>query len=617
MKTVKTPNKNAPLNASLNALVNKTNRHSCEGRNLLDETLNNLITDNLNIWTTAIKSKSRTGRGSNKTYELYGIKKLRALILDLAVRGLLVPQDLNDEPASELLKKIAVEKEQLLKEGKIKKQKPLPEISEEEKPFELPVGWEWSYMGDLSSNIHYGFTASAKPENEGTRLLRITDIQNDKVNWKTVPGCEIIEDKAKNYLLEDDDILIARTGGTIGKSYLVESINIKAVFASYLIRVKKISAMYSPYLKTYLGSSIYWRQLYDNASGTGQPNVNATALKQLFVSIPPQYEQKRIVAKVDELMVLCDQLEQQTDTSIKAHKLLVKNLLNALTQAKDHKTFQQAWQRIAKNFDTLFTTEHSIDQLKQTILQLAVMGKLVPQNPNEEPASELLKTIAIEKEKLIKQGKIKKQKLLPEINEDEKPFELPQGWEWERMQRLTSKVTDGDHKTPTRINVGMRMLSAKNVRDGFVEFNNCDFISEEDYMKSRERCMPEIGDLMIVSVGGTIGRSSLVPKDSKFSLVRSVALLKPIIFNSKYLKHTMDSPLLQNSIHENKRGGAQPCLYLSEINKFPFPLPPIKEQKRIVLIVEKLMELCDQMKSDIANSKKIQTRIANTLTQLS
>ena len=161
----------------------------------------------------------------------------------------------------------------------------------------------------------------------------------------------------------------------------------------------------------------------------------------------------------------------------------------------------------------------------------------------------------------------------------------------------------------------MRMLSAKNVRDGFLDFGNCDFISEDDYIKSRERCLPEQGDLLIVSVGGTIGRSSLVPEDSNFSLVRSVALIKPIIFDSKFLKFLADSPLLQSFIHGNKRGGAQPCLYLSEIAKFPIPVAPLTEQHRIVAKVDELMALCDQLKARLSDAQATQLTLADALTE--
>ena len=213
-----------------------------------------LIAEQIDIWTSAVKTKSSAGRGSTRKRELYGIKKLRELILELAVRGLLVPQDSNDEPAHTLLQQIASEKAQLIKDKKIKKQKPLPEISDDEKQFELPYSWEWTRLGDLAEDIHYGYTASARHEGEGVRLLRITDIQDHKVNWLSVPFCDIDNKKAQQYLLKDSDILIARTGGTIGKSYLVSNINVPAVFASYLIRIKKMTPVYSPFIKLYLGS---------------------------------------------------------------------------------------------------------------------------------------------------------------------------------------------------------------------------------------------------------------------------------------------------------------------------------------------------------------------------
>jgi len=399
-----------------------------------------LVTDNIDVWTSAIEQRSTQGRGSSSKIKLYGIQKLRELILELAVRGLLVPQDPNDEPASVLLKKIEAEKSKLVKEGKARKQKPLQPIREDKKPFALPGGWEWAYLGELSSDIHYGYTASAQPENEGTRLLRITDIQDDKVNWGTVPGCEITDKKAEGYLLEDNDILIARTGGTIGKSYLVENINVKAVFASYLIRVKRISAMYSPYIKTYLGSAIYWTQLYDNASGTGQPNVNATALKQLLVPIPTVEAQHRIVAKVDELMALCDQLEQQQTDSITAHQTLVETLLNGLvesaksTNSNNKNTSEYFNQLIANHFDTLFTTEHSIDQLSRKIIFLASTGNVLAdagtQELNTTKVNQKVNILEIakeEKKELLKKGEIKVEKINP-ISIDTPYNSIPKDW---------------------------------------------------------------------------------------------------------------------------------------------------------------------------------------------
>jgi len=228
------------------------------------------------------------------------IPKLRQAILQLAVQGKLVPQDPNDEPASILLEKADREKGTLFS---------IVDIQEDEEPFSLPKYWKWTYFEKVLKRIHYGYTASANFNIQDVRLLRITDIQNNKVDWSIVPGCEIKKDELEKFVLNEGDLLIARTGGTIGKSYLVESLHTVAVFASYLIRAIPCSQAYPRYLKLFLDSSLYWEQLYAKSMGTGQPNVNATSLKSLAVPIPPLAEQKRIVAKVDRLISLCDTLE--------------------------------------------------------------------------------------------------------------------------------------------------------------------------------------------------------------------------------------------------------------------------------------------------------------------
>lgn len=239
------------------------------------------------------------------------ISRLRQQILLEAVKGKLVKQDPKDESASELLKKIKAEKEKLIREGKIRKEKPLKPILEDEIPYELPKGWECVRLGEICERIHYGYTASAIHNSNGVRLLRITDIQNDKINWNKVPSCQISDSECNKYLINENDILIARTGGTIGKSYLVKNINVKAVFASYLIRAIPLKKINQDYIKIFLGSILYWDQLFQNSMGTGQPNVNGVALSNLKFSLPPLSEQKRIVEKVDKLMTYCDELEKQ------------------------------------------------------------------------------------------------------------------------------------------------------------------------------------------------------------------------------------------------------------------------------------------------------------------
>ncbi|EKO3665347.1 restriction endonuclease subunit S [Vibrio metschnikovii] len=548
----------------------------------------NLITEHIDIWTSAEKTRSTSGRGSSKKLELYGVKKLRELILELAVRGKLVPQNPNDEPASVLLERIAAEKAQLVKEKKIKKQTALPEVTEQEAPFNVPKGWEWTRLGNLSSDIHYGYTASAKPNSEGVRLLRITDIQNDKVNWETVPACDITEEKAKSYLLENDDILIARTGGTIGKSYLVENIDLQAVFASYLIRVKRVQAVYAPFTKVFLGSQLYWKQLIENSAGTGQPNVNATALKQLLFIVPPFNQQKRIVAKVDELMTLCDQLEQQTEASIEAHQVLVTNLLNTLTNSADADELMQNWARISEHFDTLFTTEESIDQLKQTILQLAVMGKLVPQNPDDEPAAELLKRIAEDGDSP------KKVRLTKPISEPEEPLTLPTGWVFTRLESII-QISSGKNLTAKKMDSnGTIPVYGGNGVTGYHSENN---VSEPT--------------IVIGRVGFYCGSVHLTPKKAWVTDNAFVTKFSHSNLNLEFLFWLLKA----TNLNENDSATAQPVISGRKVYPIVVGLPPLNEQARIVAKLNELMAMCDFLKQSFSEHTSTQLLLTNTIVE--
>lgn len=262
--------------------------------------------------------------------QLTQIACLNQAILQEAVQGKLVPQDPNDEPASELLKRIKAEKE---KSGK--KQKPLPPIKPEELkiggsqiPFEIPESWIWCRLEDVCERIHYGFNASAKPQNTGVRLLRITDIQNNSVDWETVPGCDYSESDLDNYLLYENDIVIARTGGTIGKTFLVKNIPLQSLFASYLIRAIPSKLVMSEYIKYYMESPIYWKQLYDAAGGAAQPNVNGTSLSNLAFPLPPFTEQKSIITEIEKQFAKTRQLKEYIISNQQATEQLLKALLH-------------------------------------------------------------------------------------------------------------------------------------------------------------------------------------------------------------------------------------------------------------------------------------------------
>ncbi|NME94576.1 hypothetical protein HF847_00940 [Clostridium cochlearium] len=248
---------------------------------------------------------------SNKEDLLEVINLTQNQVLQEAIQGKLVEQNPEDEPVAVLLESIKEEKDKLIKEGKIRKSKKLPPIEEEEKPFEIPEGWEWVRLGEISYNIHYGYTASAKNIDTGVKMLRITDIQDRKVNWGNVPYCEIEDSKIQNYKLKYGDILIARTGGTIGKNFLITDLRSTSVFASYLIRIELSRRILYQYISYFLNSDLYWEQLHDKSKGTGQPNVNTTSLSNLLIPLPPLAEQKRIVEKVDMIMDMLDKLEKE------------------------------------------------------------------------------------------------------------------------------------------------------------------------------------------------------------------------------------------------------------------------------------------------------------------
>lgn len=569
-----------------------------------------LITEHLDIWLTAeTEKKSGRGRSSGSKDTIYGVQKLRELILDLAISGKLVPQFSTDESVHDLLKKIAIEKKETLNNKKFKKRNV---VANSDSFFAIPKTWEWCYLEDYSLDIHYGYTASSNENLQEFRLLRITDIQNDKVNWDTVPGCEITCEQADQYLLRNGDILIARTGGTIGKSYLVENLTVKSVFASYLIRVKNLESSNSKYIKTYLGSQIYWKQLYANSMGTGQPNVNGNALKKLIFPLPPLEEQQRIVEKVDELMQLCDQLEQQQSLSSDAHATLVDTLLKALTESSDADEFQGNWQRIVANFDVLFTMEYSIEQLKQTVLQLAVMGKLVKQDPSDEPASELLKKIADEKAKLIKDGKIKKSKPLPEITEDEKLFALPSGWQWSRLNNIVSILGDGLHGTPEyEDNTGLYFINGNNLNDGVIEIkDHTKTVSKASFEKNKkDLCLRTI----FVSINGTIGNVAFYNNEPVilgksacyFNMIEPTSLLfMKLVFNSPYFFDYAEKSVTSTTIKN---------LSLASMNKFPIPLPPLNEQRLIVKKVNQLFSMIDQLQVLQSKLQKTKLHLADAL----
>jgi type I restriction enzyme S subunit len=575
-----------------------------------------LITQHIDLWTGAVKDKSSAGRGGSSKRELYGIKKLRELILELAVRGKLVAQDPNDEPASVILERIAAEKAELIKQGKIKKPKKLPEISEEEKPFELPKRWEWCKLGHLVEMYNGRAFKSSEWSDKGLPIVRIQNLNNENAEFNYFSG-----ELTAHHKIDNGSFLISWSGtpGTSfgafvwqrGEAALNQHIN-NCVFFDQAPNLM--------FMKLAVNGCMSY--LISSAQGAvGLKHVTKGTLENSIIAMPPEHEQARIVAKVDVLMDLCDQLEQQTESSLDAHQTLVQTMLDTLLQSADAEELEQNWQRLSAHFDLLFTTEQSIDQLKQTILQLAVMGKLVPQDPNDEPASELLKRIAAEKEELIKQKKIKKQKPLPPISEDEKPFQLPKGWEWCRFD--CASLASGSGWSPQclatpREGEGWGVLKVSAVT--WDVFNPHENKALPDHLEAREEHEVKSGDFLIsrANTADLVAKAVVVPDDVPKKLMMSDKIIRFKLHNEVvgHFLNLVNNSSFSRTYYQRVAGGTSSSMKnvsREQIRSLMVPLPPKEEQKRVMTKVDKLMILCDQLKAKLADSRNAQLNLTDAL----
>ncbi|MGP5175008.1 restriction endonuclease subunit S [Psychrobacter immobilis] len=559
-----------------------------------------LITEHIDIWTSAILAKSTSGRGSSKKYELYGITKLRELILELAVRGKLVPQDSDDEPASVLLEKIAVEKAQLLEDGEIKNaKKPLKEVTKSEELYELPEGWVWTRIANLF-NVVYG---------KGLPISKLTESGYD------VFGANGIIGKYKIYNYEKPQLLVSCRGAYSGKANLSPP---RCFITSNTLVLENNWKYLSQKFYYYSISAADKAQI---VTGSAQPQVTATNINPFIVSVPPLAEQHRIVAKVDELMLLCDQLEQQTEASIDAHATLVEVLLATLTDSVDADELAQNWARIADHFDSLFTTEQSIEALKQTVLQLAVMGKLVPQNPDDEPASVLLEKIAKEKERLIEEKKIKKEKPLPPISDGEKFFELPKGWEWCQIDSLSLSSEAGwspkcDPTPKEGDNWGVLKVSAVT----WGKYQPDENKALPNYLEPKPQYEVKANDFLIsrANTADLVARSVVVPKNTPEKLMMSDKIIR-FSFTKDVFSYYIN--LVNNSSYSREyyaevAGGTSSSMKnvsRSQVRALKIALPPLAEQHRIVAKVDELMAICDQLKAKLQQSQETQVQLTDAL----
>lgn len=586
-----------------------------------------VITDNLDLWSSALLTRSTAGRGNNSKLEAYGIKKLRGLILELAVRGKLVPQDANDEPASLLLKKIEEKTKRLMVEGKIRKSNPPPQITHEDMPYELPKSWVWARLGNIgvigsSSRVHQkDWKDSGVPFYRAREIVQLS--KYGIVDNELFITEEHFQSLASSGTAPEPGDVMLTGVGTIGVPYVVRASD-RFYFKDASVLIFKNYFKVFPLFLRYLFESQYWiNEIHKGSMGTTVHTLTISRANEVLTPLPPVSEQQRIVAKVDELMALCDQLEQQQTHSLAAHQSLVASLLGTLTRVESQQEFSEAWTRIASHFDTLFTTEASIDQLKQTILQLAVMGKLVPQDPNDEPASVLLHRIAAEKVRLIYEGKISKPKPLPPVAEEEKPFDIPDGWKWTRFDDLALHSEAGWSPScePTpRQGDSWGVLKVSAVTWGKYDPHENKALPANLEPKPEFEVMPCDFLISRSNTAELVARAVVVPNGAPPRLMMSDKIIRFVFtpeLDHEYLRLVNGSEL-SRAYYARVAGGTSSSMKnvsREQIRNLVVALPPLAEQHRIVAKVDELMALCDTLKARLADAQAIQLHLADAIVE--
>lgn len=518
-----------------------------------------------------------------------GIKRLRELILTLAMQGMLVPQDPSDQPASELLKEIETEKKRLVKAGKIKVPKPLPEIRPQEVPYELPQGWTWVRLGTVAE-INGGFAfKSSKYSNDGVRVVRISDFDEKGFKNDRIVRYPYSDD-LNSFSLEANNILMAMTGGTVGKSLLVKSLP-EPMVVNQRVACIKITTKITPEFINYLIRTNLIQTVIQSAKNSTNDNISMGDITGFFVPLPPIAEQRRIVARIDQLMARCDELEklraEREQKRIDVHTAA----LNSLLTAQETDSFTDAWQFITHHFGELYSVRENVIDLRKAILQLAVMGRLVPQDPNDQPASALLKEIEAEKKRLVKAGKIKTPKPLPEITPEEVPYALPQGWEWVRFFAVNTVKSElvlakdfplENQIAPDSIEKGSgRLLFHRTVEEsGAIGPNNRFYEGQILYSKIR----PSLNKAVIAPYDGLCS-ADMYPTETHI--------------NAEFMLRVILSETFLVQVRQAENRVKMPKLNLESLGLFVIPLPPLAEQRRIVARIEQLMTLCDDLDQQI------------------
>jgi type I restriction enzyme S subunit len=541
-----------------------------------------------------------------------GIKKLRELILSLAMQGRLVAQDPSEQPASELLKEIEKEKERLIKEGKIKQSKPLLKIKPDEVPYDLPKSWEWVRLGEIAN---YNGRTNISPEHikPETWLLDLEDIEKD--TSKLIYRAKYFERQSKSTksTFLKGDVLYGKLRPYLNKVVVADD---NGVCTTEIVPIVLFGRIDSHFLKWGLKRPDFLGYVNKLMYGVKMPRLGTDNAIISIHPLPPLAEQRRIVAKIDELMARCDELERLRGDRDRKQITVHTAALNRLLIAKEQSDFNTTWQFITQHFGELYSVKENVNELRKAILQLAVMGKLVPQDPKDQPASELLEEIEAQKKMLVKEGKIKPQKPLPKITQEEIPYVLPTKWMWVRMDDLCPGITSGS-TPPNHIfseKEGIPFLKVYNIRNQKIDFQyKPQFIDEEYHLKSKRSCLKP-GDVIMNIVGPPLGKVAIIPDDfPEYNCNQAIVFFRPIVNSlNKYLYLYLLSGKFLDKIELIGTAG-QDNISVTKSRSILIPLPPLAEQHRIVAKIAQLMALGDNIEEqiDAANSK--QTNLLNAV----
>jgi type I restriction enzyme S subunit len=535
-----------------------------------------LITQHIDTWTSALRTRSTAGRGTSGKIDLYGIKKLRELILELAVRGKLVPQDPNDEPASELLKRIAAEKAELVKQGKIKKQKPLPEISEDEKPFELPVGWEWTSLAEISE-INPKIEVTDDDQEVSFVPMPCVSTRFDGMHAQEIK--KWVEVKKGYTHFSNNDIALAKITPCFENSKAAIFSGLKngvGVGTTELHVARPCSCELNlQYILLNIKSPNFLRVGESRMTGSaGQKRVPKAFFETYPLPFPPIAEQVRIVETFSQLMTICDQLEQQSLTSLEAHSQLVETLLSTLTDSQNAEELAENWARISQHFDTLFTTEASVDALKQTILQLAVMGLLI-ESPEFNQKNNLKKYLSFGPKNGLSPSEVKYQT-------DVKVLKLG-ATSYGYLKLQETKYVDIDVSNDSHLFLKKNDILIQ--RGNSSNFVGCSLLIEEDF-------------------------DDLIYPDLMMKIRTNDELLP------EYTALWLSSPFARKYMWSKMTGtsGTMPKISKKVVEEVPIAVPALVVQRQLVIKIKQLFLLCRSLKSRLQSAQQTQLHLADALT---